>query len=128
MISLLHLNKLSQFTIFFTILIFNSVFAATAVDIWKKNEKQNDQVDQAEDKEEITIESPILSEDLEKITIKIEEQEIRCPIHLSVGQEAVAVGAIEKLLVNDTVFSNHRAHAHYLAKGGNLNKMFAEFF
>ena len=59
---------------------------------------------------------------------KVEEQEIRCPIHLSVGQEAVAVGAVEELSVEDKVFSNHRAHAHYLAKGGDLKKMFAEFF
>jgi len=53
-------------------------------------------------------------------------QEMRCPIHLSVGQEAIAVGVCEQLNVNDKVFSNHRCHAHYLAKGGNLYKMFAE--
>ena len=55
-------------------------------------------------------------------------QEMRCPIHLSVGQEAVAVGVCEQLNVNDQVFSNHRCHAHYLAKGGNLYKMFAELY
>lgn len=55
-------------------------------------------------------------------------QEIRCPIHLSVGQEAIAVGVCEKLEANDKVFSNHRCHAHYLARGGDLYRMFAELY
>ena len=77
MISLLHLNKLSQFTIFFTIFIFNSVFAAdTPADIWKKKENQNEQAIQISNEKEITIESPILSNDINKITIKIEEENI----------------------------------------------------
>ena len=77
MISLLHLNKLSQFTIFFTIFIFNSVFAAdTPADIWKKRENQNEQAIQISNEKEITIESPILSDDINKITIKIEEENI----------------------------------------------------
>ena len=47
MISLSHLNKLKQITIFFSILIFNSAFAAdTAVDIWEKKENQNEQTNQ----------------------------------------------------------------------------------
>ena len=77
MISLLHLNKLSQFTIFFTIFIFNSVFAAdTPADIWQKKENQNEQAIQISNEKEITIESPILSDDINKITIKIEEGNI----------------------------------------------------
>ena len=77
MISLLHLNKLSQFTIFFTIFIFNSVFAAdTPADIWKKKENQNEQAIQISNEKEITIESPILSDVINKITIKIEEENI----------------------------------------------------
>ena len=77
MISLLHLNKLSQFTIFFTIFIFNSVFAAdTPADIWQKKENQNEQAIQISNEKEITIESPILSDDINKITIKIEEENI----------------------------------------------------
>jgi pyruvate dehydrogenase E1 component alpha subunit len=55
-------------------------------------------------------------------------QEMRCPIHLSVGQEAIAVGVCEKLEANDKVFSNHRCHAHYLARGGDLYRMFAELY
>jgi len=54
------------------------------------------------------------------------EGEMRCPVHLSIGQEAAAVGVCEALAVSDKVYSTHRCHAHYLAKGGDLNRMFAE--
>ena len=52
--------------------------------------------------------------------------QIHSPIHLSIGQEAVAVGVCNALNNNDLVFSNHRCHAHYLAKGGSLREMYAE--
>lgn len=55
-------------------------------------------------------------------------KEMRCPIHLSIGQEAVPVGLCETLSVNDRVYSTHRCHAHYLAKGGSLDAMIAELF
>jgi pyruvate dehydrogenase E1 component alpha subunit len=54
------------------------------------------------------------------------EQEMRCPVHLSIGQEAVAVGVCANLSAMDYVLSNHRSHDHFLAKGGNLNAMIAE--
>ena len=76
MISLLHLNKLLQSTIFLTILILNSVFADTPADIWKKKENKNEQNNQISNEEEITIESPILSGDINKISIEINEQKI----------------------------------------------------
>ena len=76
MISLLHLNKLKEITIFFTILIFNSAFAATTVDIWKKQENQSVQSNPTSNETEITIESPILSDDESKILTKIDEQKI----------------------------------------------------
>ncbi len=56
------------------------------------------------------------------------EQEIRCPTHLSIGQEAVAAGVCQALTATDTVVSTHRCHAHYLAKGGDLRAMFAELY
>ena len=56
------------------------------------------------------------------------EQEMRCPMHLCVGQEAIAVGVGAALLINDKMYSNHRAHGHYLAKGGSLNAMIAELY
>ena len=42
MISLSHLNKLKEITIFFTVLILNSAFAADPVDIWEKKKKQKE--------------------------------------------------------------------------------------
>ena len=64
----------------------------------------------------------------EKIAELYSEQEMRCPVHLSIGQEAVAVGVCDHLANKDIVMSAHRAHAHYLAKGGNLNSMIAELY
>ena len=50
------------------------------------------------------------------------EQKMRCPVHLSIGQEAVAVGVCAQLKPTDYAVSGHRAHAHYLAKGGVFQK------
>lgn len=55
------------------------------------------------------------------------EQEMRCPVHLSLGQEA-AVGACFALQKTDYVFSGHRSHAHYLGKGGDLRAMISEIY
>ena len=76
MISSLHLNKIIKLVIFFLILIFNVAQATAAEDIWKKQEKQNTEDNEAESEKEITIESPILSDDISKIQIKIDEQSI----------------------------------------------------
>lgn len=56
------------------------------------------------------------------------EQQIRCPVHLSIGQEGIAVGVCEALKKDDYVFSTHRSHAHFLAKGGSLKAMMAELY
>lgn len=53
-------------------------------------------------------------------------QHMRCPVHLSIGQEAAAVGVCHFLEHGDHAFSTHRCHAHYLAKGGDLDKMILE--
>lgn len=53
---------------------------------------------------------------------------IRSPMHLSIGQEAVAVGTCEALRPDDVVFGTYRGHATYLAKGGDLKKMVAELY
>lgn len=47
-------------------------------------------------------------------------------IHLSVGQEAVAAGAVSALERNDTLASNHRGHGHAIAKGIDLDRFFLE--
>lgn len=56
------------------------------------------------------------------------EQEMRCPVHLSIGQEVAAVAVCSNLKRSDYVFSNHRCHGHYLAKGGDLKGMIAEIY
>jgi pyruvate dehydrogenase E1 component alpha subunit len=53
---------------------------------------------------------------------------IQSPEHLSIGQEAVAVGSCEPLKSTDILFATYRGHAFYLAKGGNLRLMFAELY
>jgi pyruvate dehydrogenase E1 component alpha subunit len=64
----------------------------------------------------------------EKIAEVYSEQEMRCPVHLCIGEEAVAVGVCANLTRDDYVLSNHRSHGHYLAKGGNLKAMMAEIY
>jgi pyruvate dehydrogenase E1 component alpha subunit len=48
-------------------------------------------------------------------------------MHLSIGQEATAVGAIAALEPDDYIFSTHRGHGHCLAKGADVKLMMAEF-
>ncbi|MBI2067971.1 MAG: thiamine pyrophosphate-dependent dehydrogenase E1 component subunit alpha [Deltaproteobacteria bacterium] len=62
----------------------------------------------------------------EKIVEHYGEQEMRCPVHLSIGQEAIAVGVCTALRQEDVIFGTHRCHAHYLAKGGDPALLFAE--
>jgi pyruvate dehydrogenase E1 component alpha subunit len=62
----------------------------------------------------------------EKIAEIYPRQEMRCPVHLSIGQEAVAAGTAAALSKGDFAMSGHRSHAHYLAKGGDLKAMLAE--
>jgi pyruvate dehydrogenase E1 component alpha subunit len=63
-----------------------------------------------------------------KIAELYHEQEIRCPVHLSIGQEAIAVGVCQNLNRKDKIVTAHRSHAHYLAKGGSLKKMISELY
>jgi len=64
----------------------------------------------------------------EAIAERYSEWKMRCPTHLCTGQEAVAVGVCAVLKKDDFVVSTHRAHGHYLAKGGDLKKMIAEIY
>ncbi|MFH1353966.1 MAG: thiamine pyrophosphate-dependent dehydrogenase E1 component subunit alpha [bacterium] len=64
----------------------------------------------------------------ERIAELYSEQEMRCPVHLCIGQEACAAGVCEALEPEDVVMSGHRAHGHYLAKGGDLKRMLAEIY
>jgi len=64
----------------------------------------------------------------EAIAKEYKQQEMRCPTHLCIGQEAIAAGVCENLKIVDKVFSGHRAHGHYLAKGGDLDAFIAELY
>ncbi len=71
----------------------------------------------------------------EMLTIRIFEEHVydlyrrgKMPglAHLYVGQEAVAVGVCQALRPDDYITSTHRGHGHCLAKGADLDRMFAE--
>ena len=64
----------------------------------------------------------------EAIAHNYPDGKMRCPVHLSIGQEAVsaAVGAV--LRKTDYAVSGHRAHTHYLGKGGSMKRMLAEIY
>jgi pyruvate dehydrogenase E1 component alpha subunit len=64
----------------------------------------------------------------ERIADMYDEQEMRCPVHLCIGQEAIAVGVCAALEQSDRVFGSHRSHGHYLAKGGDLRGLIAELY
>ena len=49
-------------------------------------------------------------------------------MHLSIGQEASAVGAVQALGQQDYILSTHRGHGHCIAKGADPKLMLAEFF
>ena len=56
------------------------------------------------------------------------EQQMRTPTHFGIGQEAVAVGVCSALRRDDVIYSHHRCHAHYLAKGGDMPALVAELY
>tara|TARA_B100002051_G_scaffold265227_1_gene291005 strand:- start:446 stop:1270 length:825 start_codon:yes stop_codon:yes gene_type:complete len=64
----------------------------------------------------------------QEISKRYSDGKMRCPTHLSIGQEAVPSAFSEITKKKDFVVSSHRGHAHYLAKGGNLKSMLAEIY
>jgi acetoin:2,6-dichlorophenolindophenol oxidoreductase subunit alpha len=53
---------------------------------------------------------------------------IQSPIHLSIGQEAIAAGVCAALAPEDHIYGTYRGHGIYISKGGDLGKMFAELY
>ena len=70
----------------------------------------------------------LIRETEEKIAQEYGNQKMRCPVHLSIGQEVVPAVLSGFLNNHDLVVSTHRGHAHYIAKNGNLKKMIAEIY
>jgi len=75
------------------------------------------------------LEKLYLIRDLEEAIAKhYPEGEMRCPTHLSIGQEGVPAALSVCLTHQDLAVSTHRSHAHYLAKGGCPKAMVAEIY
>ena len=64
----------------------------------------------------------------EKIIELYPAQEMKTPVHLYIGQEAIATGVCVNLAKDDYIFSTHRGHGHYIAKGGDLKLLMAELY
>jgi len=64
----------------------------------------------------------------ESLVEPINTGDIKTPVHLYSGEEAIATGITASLTKSDYVFGNHRSHGHYLAKGGDMGKMVAEIY
>lgn len=64
----------------------------------------------------------------ESIESHYHEDQMKTPIHLVIGMEASSVGSCAALEKDDSLYCGHRTHGQYLAKGGDLKRMMAEFF
>ncbi len=64
----------------------------------------------------------------EKIIQLYPQQEMKTPVHLYLGQEAIAAGVCLNLEKKDYIFSNHRNHGHCIAKGMDLKIIMAELY
>jgi TPP-dependent pyruvate/acetoin dehydrogenase alpha subunit len=62
----------------------------------------------------------------EEIERRYHQDLMKTPIHLVIGQEATSVGCCAALRTSDLLYSSHRTHGNYLAKGGDLNAMLCE--
>jgi pyruvate dehydrogenase E1 component alpha subunit len=64
----------------------------------------------------------------EEIESRYHEDQMKTPIHLVIGQEATSVGCCAALTRDDLLYSSHRTHGNYLAKGGDLRAMLCEMY
>ena len=64
----------------------------------------------------------------EKIREHYMEDEMKTPVHLSIGEEAVAAGVCQALNAEDQIFGTYRNHGIYLAKTGETDRFFAELY
>ena len=71
----------------------------------------------------------VLVREIEELIVRhYDEQEMRCPMHLGIGQEGVSAGICASLRPEDYIFGTYRSHGIYLAKGGDPKTMLAEFY
>ena len=64
----------------------------------------------------------------EKIREYYPTNEIKTPVHLAIGEEAIAVGVCHALKTTDQIFGSYRNHGIYLAKTNETDKFFGELF
>jgi pyruvate dehydrogenase E1 component alpha subunit len=64
----------------------------------------------------------------EEIERRYHEDQMKTPIHLVIGQEAASAGCCAALGREDLLYSSHRTHGVYLAKGGDLKAMLCELY
>lgn len=64
----------------------------------------------------------------ETLATRYTEQEMRTPTHFGTGQEAVAVGVCSALDAGDMVYTHHRSHNHFIARGGSVYELAAELY
>ena len=64
----------------------------------------------------------------ELLAERYKQQEMRTPAHFGSGQEGIAVGVCHALRNDDLVYTHHRSHNHYLAKGGSTYELAAELY
>lgn len=64
----------------------------------------------------------------EEIANRYDQGKMRCPVHLSIGQEAIAAAFSMAVNKDDFAVSTHRGHAHFLGKGGDLKSLLAEIY
>ena len=64
----------------------------------------------------------------EEIIKRYEQGSMRCPTHISIGQEGIAAAFSSVVKKRDYVISTHRPHAHYIAKGGNISALISELY
>ncbi len=62
----------------------------------------------------------------EVIADMVRAGDVKCPAHLTIGQEATAVGIAANLRKTDRAFGCHRSHGHYLAMGGSVQGIMDE--
>src|SRR3990167_6428223 len=64
----------------------------------------------------------------EKIAEIYPSDKIQSPVHLCIGQEAVSAGVCFAMETTDHLYGTYRSHGIYLAKGGDIKKLFAELY
>ncbi|MDE0921245.1 MAG: thiamine pyrophosphate-dependent dehydrogenase E1 component subunit alpha [Arenicellales bacterium] len=64
----------------------------------------------------------------ERAGLLMEQARVHGSVHLYCGEEAIAVGVCEALNDDDYITSTHRGHGHLIAKGGDVDRMYAELY